>query len=438
MKRRTISAYTLGCKVNQYDTSAMLEEFILSGYDILPFGEKTDVVLINTCTVTGTGENKSLKMIRRCFRETPHAAIIVAGCLAQREAEMVAALDGVRLVVGTKKREGVVRALEKALETSQGQSIVESLDGAVFEDARIDAAESKTRAVLKIQEGCANKCSYCAIPLARGPVRSRSLESIKSEVKRLADGGYAEIILAGIHLNSYGRDNNSSMTEAVVAALESVGENAEKSARIRLGSLEPGVHYREFAQEILDGNLGERLCPQFHLSLQSGSDSVLSRMRRRYSTDIYRKAVADLREFFPGCAITTDIIAGFPGETEEEFAQTLAFVEEIGFARVHAFPYSERSGTEAASMSGKISVGIRQNRAGAIINAAEKTAEVYLNSKIGHVLEVIFEETDKAGNCAGYCQHYLRCVVNGDVPKGVIARFLASESCGGVLYGEVL
>jgi threonylcarbamoyladenosine tRNA methylthiotransferase MtaB len=432
MNRKTISAYTLGCKVNQYDTSAMLEEFIRHGYDILPFGDKTDVVIVNTCTVTGTGDNKSLKTIRRCARENPDVSIIVAGCLAQREAMEVAEMANVKLVIGTKRRVGVTNEFERALASGRTVIAVEEFEGAEFENVQVDSAEGRTRAVLKIQEGCKNRCSYCAIPLARGSVRSRSIDSIRSEVKRLCEKGFAEIVLTGIHLNSYGLDSGLTMTDAVITALESAGENA----RLRLGSLEPGRHYGEFARSIIERGLEKNLCPQFHLSLQSGSDSVLSRMKRRYTTDVYRQSVADLRENFPGCAITTDIIAGFPGETQHEFDQTLGFIDEIGFARVHAFPYSERSGTPAASMEGQVPVHIRQQRAGQVIKSAEKTAESFLKSKLGKRLDVIFEE-QRVERAEGYCQHYLRCSAKG-APLGEITGFVAKDVIDGILYGDII
>ncbi|MGI5899572.1 MAG: tRNA (N(6)-L-threonylcarbamoyladenosine(37)-C(2))-methylthiotransferase MtaB [Christensenellales bacterium] len=432
MNRKTISAYTLGCKVNQYDTSAMLEEFIRHGYDVLPFGEKTDVVIVNTCTVTGTGDNKSLKTIRRCARENPDVSIIAAGCLAQREAQEVAQMANVRLVMGTKRREGVALALEKAVMSGETVIAVEGLEDAEFENVQVDSAEGRTRAILKIQEGCKNRCSYCAIPLARGPVRSRGIDSIRSEVKRLCEKGFSEIVLTGIHLNSYGLDSGLTMTDAVIAALESAGEKS----RLRLGSLEPGGHYGEFCQSIIKKDLEKKLCPQFHLSLQSGSDGVLGRMKRRYTTDIYRQSVEDLRRHFPGCAITTDIIAGFPGETQDEFEETLSFIKEIGFARVHAFPYSERSGTPAAAMAGQLPVHIRQQRAGQVIKAAGEAAESFMQSKLGQRLEVIFEE--QRGELArGYCQHYLRCEAK-NAPIGEIIGFAAKEIKGGVIIGELL
>ena len=423
----TISQYTLGCKVNQYDTEIMLEAFKASGYTVLPFGQKTDVVLINTCTVTGTGDNKSLKAVRRSHKENPDAHIIVAGCLAQREGETISKMPGVKVVLGTKYRARVVDLLKESLSAQKAVVACEALTDADFECSSVDSLEGRSRAVLKIQEGCKNRCAYCIIPSVRGGVRSRPIESIKNETERLARAGYSEIILTGIHLNSYGLDGiGADLTDAVVAALESAGE-----ARIRLGSLEPTLYDERFASEL---SKFKNICPQFHLSLQSGSDSVLARMRRRYNTQMYEQTVAILRRYFPGCAITTDIITGFPGETREEFEETLAFAQKIGFAKIHVFPYSQREGTEAAVMSDQVDISVRQARARELIEVSSALERQYVRSKIGQPLRVIFEET--IGKMSvGTDDNHIRCFKK-DAPLGILTEFTGVREEGCALFAE--
>lgn len=424
---RTVSACTLGCKVNQYDTQMMLDSLVRHGCRVAPFGEKSDIVIINTCTVTGTGDNKSLKAIRRCAREMPGAAIVAAGCLAQRQAEQLAAMEGVRVVVGTRQRGRLAELLAEAERTGRTVIAAEPLDGAPFEELPTDMREGHTRAVLKIQEGCENRCSYCIIPQVRGPVRSRSLSSIASEAERLAAEGYREIVITGVHLNSYGRDTGETLERAVLAALEHSG-----SARIRLGSLEPSLHYDRFCGALAGCG---RLCPQFHLALQSGSDAVLGRMRRRYNTDVFRQSVRQLRAAFPDCAITTDVICGFPGETEADFDETLAFVREIGFMKTHAFPYSEREGTDAAAMTPRVPVAVRQQRAQRLIAQSEAQMDEFLRAMLGRPLEVIFEEC-RAGMAEGYSGQYCRCRAQG-VPLGQLTGFIAERVEAGALVGRI-
>ena len=352
MKR--ISAYTLGCKVNQYDTEAMLESFERAGYRCVPFPGEADVYLINTCTVTGTGDHKSLKTVRRVAREHPDCAIIVAGCLAQREPEALLQMDNVRLVVGVQRRAEVVALLERALAENTAINAVAPLKGASFEHLFVTRHEGKTRATMKIQEGCDRYCAYCIIPSVRGPVRSMPLADVRAEAKRLGEAGYREIVVTGIHLASYGRGTGERLIDAVRAV-----HGAPGVARVRLGSLEPRVVDDAFAAALaeLPG-----LARQFHLSLQSGSATVLRRMNRRYTPEEYLAACETLRRHMPDCAITTDVITGFPGETEAEFAETEAFAARCGFARMHVFPYSRREGHRRGRHAGS---GSRSCAAGA-------------------------------------------------------------------------
>ena len=304
----TVAVKTLGCKVNQYDTEAMLELLESAGYECVPFESDADVYLINTCTVTGMGDAKSLKLIRRVHREHPESAIIAAGCLTQRDSAAVQ-LPGVKLAIGVQKRGQVASLLEKALREDAFIDATDGFRNANFENLHVSRHEGKTRATMKIQEGCNRYCSYCIIPYVRGPVRSMPLKEVKSEAARLRDAGYQEIVVTGIHLASYGLDTGESLLDALAAVSEYV-------PRIRLGSLEPLA-----ASEVFSCRLSQipGICDQFHLSLQSGSDSVLKRMNRRYTSAEYLKACENLRSAFPDCAITADVIAGFPGETDTEF-----------------------------------------------------------------------------------------------------------------------
>lgn len=333
---RTAAFHTLGCKVNQYDTQAMLELFRQAGYGIVPFDGDADVYVLNTCTVTGTGDKKSLQLARRLRREHPASRIVLCGCLAQRKGKELLE-TGADLILGTQRRGEVVTLLEQVIASGNPMSAVDDLARTTpFESLTVTDQEDHTRAILKIQEGCNNYCTYCIIPYVRGPIRSRALDDIRAEAERLAMAGFREVIITGIHLTSYGRDlpEHPSLADAIAAV-----HGVEGIRRIRLGSLEPVVATADFARRLGDM---PKVCPQFHLALQSGSDTVLKRMNRHYSVDEYRTGVHNLRAVFPDCAMTTDVLTGFPGETEEEFRETMAFVEEIGFARIHVFPYSLR------------------------------------------------------------------------------------------------
>ena len=419
---RKIAAHTLGCKVNQYDTEAMLEAFERAGWAIVPFDSgEADVYLVNTCTVTGTGDQKSMRLIRHLGREFPGSDIIVAGCLAQRDAARVS-LPGVRLVIGTQRRGEVVTLYERALVQEEPLVAVGALRGAAFEPLFVSRHEGKTRAVMKIQEGCDRWCSYCVIPSVRGPVRSMPLAAVKAEAERLAAAGYAELVLTGIHLASYGRESGERLIDAIRAAHDAPGVR-----RVRLGSLEPLVVTEEFCAAVKEM---PKLCPQFHLALQSGCDSVLSRMKRRYTTAEFREAAGKLRACRPGCALTTDVLTGFPGETEEEAAATLAFVEEIGFARIHVFPYSRRAGTLADRMGGQVPQAVKRERTAKLIELGNKLEASYAKEMIGTVKEVLFEEENE-----GYTPEYVRVRAKGG--SGTIHPVLIERTEGALALGRI-
>lgn len=413
-ENRTVAFHTLGCKVNQYDTQAMRERFEEAGFSTVEFEEKADVYVVNTCTVTGTGDKKSMQTIRRCHRNNPDAAIVVTGCLAQRAADTLT-LPGVRLVLGTQRRGEVVQLLEQALSQDCALIAVETLRQAPFEHLTVHAHEGHTRATMKIQEGCDRYCTYCIIPSVRGPIRSRPLPEIRAEAESLAAAGFQEAVLTGIHLTSYGREQHGAIT--LLDAIRTV-HGVEGIRRIRLGSLEPVIVTPEFAEGI---RALPKVCHQFHLALQSGSDTVLARMHRRYTSGEFLASCALLREAFDDCALTTDVMTGFPGETEAEFAQTVDTCRKAGFARMHVFPYSEREGTKAAAMPGSVPRAVREERARRLIAVGHELEREALQSRVGQLEEVLVEETDGQGRGIGYTGGYMRVHVP-DAQPGEIVR----------------
>lgn len=394
----TVAFYTLGCKVNQYDSQAMLELFEQAGYSPRAFSESADVYVINTCVVTGTGEQKSRQAVRRALRRNPAAQVVLSGCLAQKEAEGLFGL-GVRLVLGNHRRAEVVTLLEEAVATDTRIAAVDQVQHVPFERLSISRNEGHTRAVMKIQEGCDRWCAYCIIPSVRGGIRSRPVEEIAQEAQRLSDAGYQEVVLTGIHLSSFGRDlQDAALLDAVHAAAAPQGIR-----RVRLGSLEPVIATEVFAQGL--AAIG-KVCPQFHLSLQSGSDTVLKRMRRRYTGTEYLDAARHLRAAFPGCALTTDVIAGFPGESDEEHRDTIAFLQEAGFAKLHVFPFSAREGTAAAAMPDQLPKAVKDQRARELIRLGEEMNLAYRTSLLHTVQDVLLEEQD-GGLWKGHSAQYL-------------------------------
>lgn len=405
---KTVAFHTLGCKVNQYDSQAMLELFEQAGYQPGDFDQPCDVYVVNTCTVTGTGDKKSMQAVRRARRLNPAADIIVCGCMAQRDGEKLLADTDARLILGTARRAEIVTLLEQAQREHTRLCAVTDVRRAAFEPLLITHQEGRTRATLKIQEGCDRFCTYCIIPYVRGGIRSRSVQDVRDEAARLAQAGYREIVLTGIHLTSYGRDlKNGDTLLSVIRAVHDI----DSVERIRLGSLEPVIATADFARA-----LGEmpKLCPQFHLALQSGCDSVLRRMRRRYDTAAFRESAQALRAVFPDCALTTDVMSGFPGETDAEHRQSLDFCREMRFARMHVFPYSEREGTAAATMPDPVPRHIREERARELIALGAGMAEDYRRAQLGTVRRVLFEQCAE-GVSVGYTPEYMRCEAPGTV-----------------------
>ena len=387
MKR--IAFMTLGCKVNQADTASMQELFRQAGYTVCDFTEEADVYVVNTCVVTNTGQQKSRQMIRRAIRKENDALIVVTGCYPQTAAEEVKAIDGVDLIIGTQDRAKIVTLVEAALEKKQNQieDEVRPWEQSVqFEEMSGGNEADKTRAYLKIQEGCNQYCSYCIIPYARGPIRSRNLHSIREEVQRLTEAGYKEIVLIGIHLGCYGKEmkDGTTLYDAVQAAL-----SVPALQRLRLGSLE-SVEVEERLLDLMETD--KRLCPHLHLPLQSGCDKVLKDMHRPYDTKRFATLLEQIRKKVPGIAVTTDVIVGFPGETEEEFAATCDFVKQCGFAKMHVFPYSKRKGTPAAARQDQIPEKVKKKRAENLAELDREMQQAYFVENIGKAHTVLVEQ----------------------------------------------
>ena len=422
--------YTLGCKVNQYETQAMEAELTRRGHTLVPFDGEADAYIINTCTVTAVSDKKSRQMIRQARKRAPHAIVAVCGCYAQTDPEAVEALE-VDLVMGTNDRMGFLDRLE-ALSPDGGQvvDVDDALRRRAFERLPAGGLEGRTRAMLKVEDGCVNFCTYCIIPYARGPIRSLPAAEAAAQAAKLADEGYKELVLTGIEISSWGRDLEGrpelmDLIEAVCAAAP--------DCRVRLGSLEPRTITEDFCRR---GAAIPNLCPHFHLSMQSGCDSVLKRMNRKYDTARYYESVRLLREYFDRPGITTDLIVGFPGETEEEFVQTLDFVKKCAFSAMHIFPYSRRTGTPAAAMAGQCSNAVKEERAHRAGEVARGLRQAWLESWVGQTLPVLFEE-EKDGLWRGHAPNYTEVFAPGQGLHNGIRDVKITGLHGEGLLGEV-
>ena len=415
---KIVSIFTLGCKVNQYETQAMRELFENKGYNVIFDGEIADIYIINTCTVTNIGDKKSRQFIRRANRNNPDAIIAAVGCYAQMSPQEVLSIDGVNIIIGTNDRNKIVDIVEKCKPNEKINSVDDIMKVKQFEEMSVKNIMGKTRAFLKIQEGCNQYCSYCIIPYARGPIRSRSKPEIIGEIKNLVDKGFKEVVLTGIHVASYGKDLNSD--ETLIDILKEVN-NIEGLKRVRLSSLEPTIFTDEFLRELSQLN---KICHHFHLSLQSGCNSVLKRMNRRYTTEQYRDIVNKIREIYPKIALTTDIIVGFPGETEEEFNITYNFVKEIGFSEIHVFKYSPRKGTPAAGYKNQVDGLTKRYRSERLIELGKQLKRDYYIMFIGKNKEVLFEMLSGkiTGYIEGYTDNYLKVLApSDDIKEGELA-----------------
>ena len=396
-----IAIYTLGCKVNQYETQAMERELLRRGHTLVPFEDLADAYIINTCTVTAVSDKKCRNVIRRAKKMNPQAVVAVCGCYAQTEPEAVAAM-GVDLVSGTAGRMEFLDLLEGQLKNHAAPivQVDESLRRRDFERLTAGGQVGRTRAMLKVEDGCTNFCTYCIIHYARGPVRSLPISEAVDQAKELEAQGYREIVLTGIEISSWGRDLKEGQT--LIDLVEALC-HAVPGLRVRLGSLEPRTITEDFCQRAV---ALPNLCPHFHLSMQSGCDETLKRMNRKYDTARYLQSVQWLNQYFDRPAITTDLIVGFPQETEEEFAQTLDFIRRCAFSSMHIFPYSRRSGTPAATMAGQIPHAVQEQRAQAAKAVAREMEEAYLQALVGSTLPVLFEE-EKEGLWQGHAPNYV-------------------------------
>ncbi len=431
MRAIRVRFFTLGCKTNLYESEAMAELFRKAGHQVVTGKGEADICIINTCAVTGTGAQKSRQMIRRVKREYPQAKIAVCGCLAQTDSTRIRQEMGVDILLGNKHRDRIVEFSEKALGGVSTDAIEDILKEHTFEELGGTRNQSRVRANLKIEDGCNNFCSYCIIPYARGPVRSRSMDAILKEAEELGKAGYGEVVLTGIHIGSYGKDLQDGT--GLMDVIEAV-HRIDGIARVRLGSLEPVLIEEAFVKR---AKALPKLCPQFHMSLQSGCDATLKRMRRRYTTAEYRRAVTLLRENLPDTAITTDLMVGFAGETEQEFEESYTFCKEMGFAQMHIFPYSIREGTAAEHFPDQVKESVKTERARKMLTLAEQMKEAFYRSYLGRTMPVLMEQK-KQNLYHGTTANYLDVQVetDGDV-TGQILPIKLTDWKDGMLFGEI-
>ena len=422
--------YTLGCKTNQYETQAMEQLLVQKGHEIGTWDETCDGYIVNTCSVTAVADKKNRAVIRRCRKLHPQAIIAVCGCYSQHDAGAVRAL-GVDVIGGSAKRQEFVEMLLNAAAKKNHQESVDiALRRREFEILPAGGLEERTRAMLKVQDGCVNFCSYCIIPYTRGPIRSAPLELAVEQAKELAARGYREIVITGIEIASWGADLPGKLT---LSSLLTAICKAIPQTRVRLGSLEPRIITEEFCVEMAALS---NLCPQFHLSMQSGCDTVLVRMKRKYNTERYYESVELLKKYFPGCAITTDMIVAFPGETEEEFAAGLEFIQKCGFADMHIFPYSRRPGTPADKMPGQHDNATKEARSKAAIAVAEQMSHAYRENLVGTRQEVLFEE--KEGDFfTGHAPNYVKIYAPGEKLHNEIKQVRITAVYKDGLLGEI-
>ena len=424
-----VAIYTLGCKVNQYETQAMEQSLRARGHEVVDFAEAADAYVVNTCSVTAVSDQKSRQMVHRAKKQHPEAVVAVCGCYPQTHAGDVRKLD-VDLIAGTGDRTGFIGLLERAVaEKRHLEAIDQSFERRVFEVLPAGGMENRTRCLLKVEDGCVNFCTYCIIPYARGPVRSIPLDKAAEQAAGLAAEGYREIVLTGIEISSWGKDLKTGQTlidlvEAICAAVPGV--------RVRLGSLEPRTITEDFCRRA--AALPD-MCPQFHLSMQSGCDATLKRMNRKYDTARFAQSVALLNQYFEHPAITTDMITGFPEETEEEFTQTLAFIRKCGFAQMHIFPYSVRPGTPAANMA-QVPKAVKEERARRAAAVAAEMRRDYLTACVGQTYPVLFEQP-RDGKFFGHAPNYMEVLAEGEDLHNVVKNVRVMSTDGDVLFGEI-
>ena len=429
--KRKVAFYTLGCKVNQYETNAMIQQFQEHGYELVDYEEKADIYIINTCTVTNMSDKKSREMLRRAKKQNPVSTLVAVGCYAQVGKEKLEQIPEIDLILGTNEKNNIVAYVEKYRKEKKREEVVtDVMQMREFQDFGTITYTDKNRAAIKVQDGCDRFCSYCIIPYARGRVRSRKIESVVKEAEEISKKGVKEIVITGIHIASYGKDLPGNIS--LIHLLEAL--NAVPTIqRIRLGSLEPKLMTKEFIERLVKL---EKICDHFHLSLQSGCNATLARMNRRYTTEEFYEVVTMLRQAYPNVSLTTDIIVGFPGETEEEFEETYQFLQKVQFYKMHVFKYSPRSGTKAAQMKEQIDGNKKEIRSNRLLELSDKNQQEQNKKEIGKVVEVLWEEY-KDGYYIGHTTNYEEVKINTQEQlENTITKVTITGTNGLLLIGK--
>lgn len=438
-KNMKVAFHNLGCKVNAYETEAMEQILKNAGYEIVDFEPGADIYIINTCTVTNIADRKSRQMLHKAKKMNPDAVVVAAGCYTQTDGGAIEKDEAIDIVVGNNRKRDILTILEEYFDKTETKSIIGQLDTRIdinhtseYEEMTLEQMQQHTRAYVKVQDGCNQFCSYCIIPYARGRVRSRRLADIKKEVTAIAGKGFKEVVITGIHVSSYGADleEDKSLIDVIETAAKVPGIE-----RVRLSSLEPGIITEEFMDRL---SCIKEICPHFHLSLQSGCDTVLKRMNRKYTSEEYLGKCRIIRDVFPDAAITTDIIVGFPGETEEEFSITEEFAKQVNFAQMHIFKYSKRRGTKAAEMEGQIDDTVKHERSKRLIESGKKLRDSYTDKFIGGVKEVLFEQEELVGGVkyfTGFTKEYVKIAV---LSEEDLTNHIVNVNVKGRLNDEIL
>lgn len=429
---KKVAFVSLGCKVNQYETNAMSQEFIEAGYEVVDFNDIADIYIVNTCTVTNIADRKSRQMLRRVKDNNKDAILVASGCYAQVGKQELEKIEEIDLIIGNNEKKDIVRIIENYQSAKLQQSNNSIISDVMMQKEYVEFGTTtyteKTRAVVKIQDGCDRFCSYCIIPYARGRVRSRKLENVINEVEQIVEKGIKEVVITGIHIASYGKDFKENI--GLIDLLEKLNQ-IQGLQRIRLGSIEPTIITEGFVDRL---SKLEKICDHFHLSLQSGCDETLKRMNRRYTTSEFEIVTKLLRNKFPNASLTTDIIVGFPGETEAEFEQTYEFLNKIAFYKMHVFKYSQRKGTKAAVMPNQIDGTIKEQRSRRLIELSDKNEQKYNSSYIGKVVEVLFEEMD-GEYYKGHTKNYMQVLAKGESLENKIVNVRVDDTINNDLYG---
>ena len=426
---KRVAFISLGCKVNQYETNAMSQEFLSKGYDVVEFDDVADIYIVNTCTVTNVADRKSRQMLRRVKEINPEAVLVATGCYAQVGKDELEKINDIDLIIGNNEKKDIVDIIEN-YQNEANAIITDVMHQKEYVEFGTTTYTEKTRAVVKIQDGCDRFCTYCIIPYARGRVRSRKIENVVAEVEQIVDNGIKEVVITGIHIASYGKDFNYEIT--LIDLIEELNK-IEGLKRIRLGSIEPTIITEDFVNRL---SKLEKVCDHFHLSLQSGCDETLKRMNRRYTCDEFEQGTKLLRQAFPNAALTTDIIVGFPGETDEEFDKTYEYLKRIAFYKMHVFKYSQRKGTKAAVMPNQVDGSIKDKRSKALIELSNKNEEMYNSRYVGKEVEVLFEEKD-GDFYKGHTTNYIEVFAKGENLDNKIAMVSVTESDREKLVGDI-